>query len=143
MPPKKRWMWAGLLAIVIASVWGLIALSNRAAVHEKEALAAFSQSIVLAMPRHEVDRRCKQVTLHNYGWTYDPNLQQLGASVARVSSPLTFGARHWVVYFVFENDVVAAMLVRTEDWRRQKPKGSPQDRVRDARAPWLAEFAQN
>ena len=143
MPPKKRWLWAGSVAIVTASVWSLVVRSNRAAVQQKEALASFSQSIVLGMPRDEADRRCKRAALHNYGWTYDPNFNWPRASVARVESPLTFGARNWVVYFVFEDAVVAAVLVRTEDSPQQKPIGSPQDRVRDARAPWLAVFAQN
>jgi hypothetical protein len=142
VPPKKRWLWAGLLVIVIASTSGLIVHTNRAAAQQREALASFSQSIVLGMPRDEADRRCKQVCLDNAGWKYYPNVEGLGVSVALIQSPLIFGARNWVVYFVFEDDVVAAALVRTEDWRHQRPIGSPQDRLRDARASWLAEFAQ-
>jgi hypothetical protein len=44
MPPTQRWLWAEFLAIVIASVWGLVVLSSRAAVHEKVVLAAISSS---------------------------------------------------------------------------------------------------
>ena len=143
MPQRKAWLWAGLLAIVIASVSSLVVHSGRAAAQQRQALASFSQSVVLGMPRDEADRRFKQACVDNAGWKYDPNLGWLGASVARVESPLTFGAKNWVVYFVFEEDVVAAVLVRTADWRRQRPIESPQDRVWDAHASWLAEFVQN
>ena len=137
---KKRWVWKALV-IVIASVSGLVVHTYRAAAQQRKALASFSQSIVLGMPRDEADLRCKQACLDDAGWTYNPNVEELWPSVAVIQSPLTFGARNWVVYFVFEDDVVVAALVRTEDWRRQKPIGSPQDRVRDARASWLAGFA--
>jgi hypothetical protein len=139
MAPKKRRLWIALV-IVIASVSGLVVHTFRAAAQQRKALGSFSQSIVLGMPRDEADRRCKQACLDNAGWKYYPNVEELGGSVALLQSPLTFGARNWVVYFVFEDDIVVAALVRTEDWRRQKPNGSPQDRVRDARASWLAGF---
>jgi hypothetical protein len=60
-----------------------------------------------------------------------------------LETPLTFGAKNWVVYIVFEGDVVAAVLVRTEDSPRLRPKDAPGDRVRDSHASWLAAFAQN
>jgi hypothetical protein len=140
---KKRWMWAGLLAIGVTSMSSVVVHSNRAAARQQKALASFSESFVLGLPRDETDRRCKQACLDNSGWNYDPNLEWLGAPVSRVRSPLTFGARNWVVYLVFEDDVVAAVLVRTEDWQRLRPIGSPQDRVRDSRAAWLPQFARN
>jgi hypothetical protein len=140
MAPKKRRLWMAL-AIVIASVSGLVVHTFWAAAQQRKAIASFSQSIVLGMPRDEADHRCKQACLDDAGWKYFPNVEELGGSVALLQSALTFGARNWVVYFVFEDDVVVAVLVRTEDWRRQKPIGSPQDRVRDARASWLAGFA--
>jgi hypothetical protein len=143
MRPNKGWLWAGLLATVIASVSSLVVHSNQAAAQQQEQLASFSESVVIGMSRHEADRRCKQACLDNAGWKYHPNVEGLGASVSLVESHLTFGARNWVVYFVFEDDVVIAALVRTEDWRRLRPIGSPRDRVRDARASWLAEFARN
>ena len=141
--PNKRWLRVGLLAILIALLSGLVIHSHRLPAQQREALASFSRSVVLGMRRDEADQRCKQACLNNAGWRYHPNVEGLGASVALIESPLTFGARNWVVYFVFEDDVVVAALVRTEDWRRQKPIGSPQDRVQDARAAWLAGFAQN
>jgi hypothetical protein len=141
MPTKKLWLCLGLLAIVIASVWSLVVDSSRVAAQQREALASFSRSVVLGMPLNEADRRCKQACVDNSGWTYERIHQWLGTSVAYVESPLTFGARNWVVYFVFEDDVVVAVLVRTADTPHLKPKGSPQDRVRDARASWLARFA--
>ena len=73
-------------------------------------------------------------------WRYDPNVEDFGAPVALVSTPVTFGAKNWVVYFLFEGEIVAAVLVRTEDTRYDRPQGSPEDRVRDVRAPWLREF---
>ena len=134
MPPRKGWLWAGLSTIVVGSVFSLVVHSNRAAAQHREALASFSQSIALEMPLGEADRRCKQACVDKPGWKYYSHVDGLGASVALVESPLTFGARNWVVYFVYEEDVVVVALVRTEDWRHQKPVGSPKDRVRDARA---------
>ncbi len=140
MPPRKLWLSALLLAIVIASVSSFVAHSIRAAAQEKEAIAGFSRSIDLGTTRDDVDRKSRQACLDNTGWRYHPSLDGHPSSTAIVESPLTFGARNWVVYLVFENDVVAAVLVRTEDSRRQKPKGSPQDRVRDGHMSWLADF---
>ena len=57
--------------------------------------------------------------------------------MALVSTPLIFGAKNWVVYIVFEEELVAAVLVRTEDTRYDRPEGSPEDRVRDGRKSWL------
>jgi hypothetical protein len=139
--PKKFWLWAGLSAIVIASASGLVIQANRAAEQQRKAIASFSQSIVLGMSRDEVNRRCKQACHDDAGWKYVPNVDGRWPAVAVIQSPLTFGARNWVVYFAFEDDVVVAVLVRTYDERRQKPIGSPQDRVRDAHASWFAEYA--
>ena len=82
----------------------------------------------------------KQVCIQNPGWQYVPSLGEFGVSAAVVESPLTFGAKNWVISLVFENDVVAAVLVRTEDSPTEKPRGSPQDRLTEPRAPWLARF---
>ena len=57
----------------------------------------------------------------------------VGGSVALLESPLTFGAKNWVVYFVFENGVVAAVLVRTNDWRHESQLGRRKIAARDAR----------
>jgi hypothetical protein len=128
---------------IVASVSGLVIHANRAAAQQRKALASLSQSIALGMPRDEADRGCKQACLDNAGWKYYPNVQKRRASVALIQSQLTFGAKNWVVYFVYEDDVVVAALVRTEDWRRLRPIGSPQDRVRDARASRLVQFSQS
>jgi hypothetical protein len=66
-----------------------------------------------------------------------------GASMALVESPLTFGAKNWVVFIVFEDDIAAAVLVRTEDTPRLRPDEAPHDRIQDVRAPWLAGFTQD
>jgi hypothetical protein len=137
---KGRLLYAGLLVIVVVIVWRLIAHSYRVAEEQRNALSIFSQSINLGMPRAEADRRCKQALATHAELRYDPNVEDFGASVALVSTPLTFGAKNWVAYFVFEEDVVAAVLVRTEDTRYDRPEGSPEDRVRDARKPWLVQF---
>jgi hypothetical protein len=140
MPPKTRWLLAGLLAIVIAAMWSLNAYLQRVAAQQKDALSLFSQSVTLGMPRAEVDRRCNQARAASSGWDYDPNVEGFGASVALLKTPLTFGAQNWVVYMVFEKDAVVAVLVRTTDTPFRSPTGSPQDRVRDARATWLSGF---
>jgi len=67
MPPKIGWLWVGLLANVIAGVSRLVVHSNRAAAQQRQALASFSQSVVLGMPRNEVDRKCKEACLDNAG----------------------------------------------------------------------------
>jgi hypothetical protein len=140
MSKKTRWLLAGLSAPVIAAMWSLNTYLYRVAAQQKDALSLFSQSVTLGMPRAETDRRCNEARASGSGWDYDPNVVGLGASVALVKTPLTFGAQNWVVYIVFEQDVVVAVLVRTTDSRFRRPTGSPQDRIRDARATWLAAF---
>jgi len=129
-----------LLAILIASLSALLVHFDREAARQREALALFSQSVRLGMTRDEADRTCKQACVQNRGWDYRADIGQVGISGAVVKSPLTFGARNWVVYLVFEEDVVAGVLVRTADSPREKPSGSPQDRLAEPRAPWLARF---
>jgi hypothetical protein len=130
-----------LLAIGIASLWALLVHLDREAARQREALALFSQSVRLGMSRDEADRTCKQACVQNRGWDYRASIGQAGISAAVVETPLTFGARNWVVYLVFEKDVVAAVLVRTADSPREKPGGSPRDRIAELRAPWLARFS--
>jgi hypothetical protein len=142
--PSTTGRRAGMLAIVIAFMsMILIAHSYRAAAKQRVALASFSSAIDLGMPRKEVDRICKRDCLENPGWKYYPSVEGLGPSVALVESPLTFGAKNWVVFIVFEDEVVAAVLVRTQDTRRLRPDEAPPDRVQDVRAPWMAEFTQD
>jgi hypothetical protein len=143
MASRTRWLCAGLLAIGIASVVNLVAHSYRAAARQKDAISVFSQSIHLEMPRKEAERRCKQACVDDSEWAYYPIWEGYGFSGAEVRSPLTLGAQNWVVYLVFEDDIVAAVLVRTADSPRLRPHGSPPDRARDTRASWLAHFAQD
>jgi hypothetical protein len=140
IPPRAIWLLAGLVAIIVCFVWCLNVYLNRAAEEQRNALSLFSQSVTLGMPRAEADRRCEQASAANSGWDYYRNLDGFGVSLALVKTPLTFGAQNWVVYIVFEENVVAAVLVRTVDTQLQRPKGSPPDRVRDAHKSWLAQF---
>jgi len=141
MLSRKRRLYASLLAALTVCVSGLVVHSFREAARQKRALALFSESIALGMQRTEADRRSKQACLDNLGWHYHSDIEGFGASVALIESPLTFGARNWVVYLVFEDEVIAAVLVRTADSPRIRSTGAPQDRSVDARRPWLAEFS--
>lgn len=140
MRPRTLCTRAGLLAILIASIAAFWVHFDREAARQREALALFSQSVRLGMTRDKADRTCKQACVKNRRWNYDASLEEVGLSRAIVESPLTFGARNWVVYLVFEKDVVVAVLVRTTDSPRMKPSGSPQDRLAEPLAPWLARF---
>jgi hypothetical protein len=118
----------------------LIAYFYRTAAAQRDAIAAFSRTIELGMPRHHVDRKCEQACLQNPTWRYYPNVEAFGTSVSLVESPLTVGAKNWVVFIAFDADVVAGVFVRTNDTRRLKPQEAPEDRVHDVRGEWLAEF---
>ena len=141
MSSRTGWLRAGIAAIVIGFVAAiLIARSYRVAAEQRTALASFSSQIGLGMPRHAVDAACKRACVENPEWTYISSVDAFGAPMALVETPLTFGAKNWVVYIVFESDVVAAVLVRIEDTPRLRPNAAPGDRVRDVSAHWLAGF---
>jgi hypothetical protein len=140
MLSRRWWLFAGLVAIgVVLTFLGVYAF--QVAAKQRDAMASFSSTIELGMSRDEVDGKCRRACRDNSGWRYSPNVEGFGVSVALVESPLTFGAKNWVVFFVFENDVVAAVLVRTSDTRRLKPHGAPQDRIHGTPS-WLAAFRQ-
>jgi hypothetical protein len=134
-------MWAIVIALVatILIAYSYLAAVSAAAKHRAE-LASFSSRIALGMPRNEVDRLCSRACFENSGWKNYPHFDPFGLSATVVETAVTIGAKNWAVFIVFENDMVAAVLVRTEDSPRTKPDEAPQDRVQNVREPWLAEF---
>jgi hypothetical protein len=116
--------------------------SQHDAKSQRSAIAAFSTTVTLDMPRNEVVRLCEAACAEHRGWKHRPNVTMTdGLSAAVVESPLRFGASNWIVWVLFDRDTVAAVLVRTEDTNRFRPETAPQDRVDDPSRPVLAGFA--
>ena len=136
-----RWLCARLCAAAIVSVSGVVVQSYRVAAQYRACSRCLVIRLFLDRLAKMLIENAEDVCLDQFGWSYDPNIAGHGASVALVRTPLIFGARNWVVYLVFEDDIVVAVLVRTDDTPRLRPNRSPEDRVADARAPWVAELA--
>lgn len=54
-----------------------------------------------------------------YVWTFK--------ELATVSTPLTLGARNWIIYLEFEADKLVSIQVRTPDSSERHPQGAPGD----------------
>jgi hypothetical protein len=139
---QTSWLRVGLAVVSIAILTTLVVRSSRAAAEQRVALAAFSRTVALGTTADQVYGMCIRACNDHSGWSFDERAG-LGVRIYVVLTPLTFGARNWVAYFVLEDGGVAAVLVRTEDTRSFRPDGSPADRVRDAQAKWLSEFARH
>ena len=133
MRPRLLYACMGLVVILIGSLSAILVHFDREAARQRDAIAGFSQSVQLGMTRDEADHICRKVCVQNPGWGYRAGIEQVGVSTSVVESPLTFGARNWVAYLVFDGEVLAAVLVRTEDSPRERPIDSPLDRVANPR----------
>jgi hypothetical protein len=137
--PDTRWCLVGV-AILLFAVFATRRDSDPAA--DREAMRAFSSKLALGMPREEVNRLCQGVCQENAGWDFyaDADSQYFGVPISQVRTPLTFGANNWVLYIAFEDNAVAAVLMRTEDSPKIRTEGAPPDRVADPGARWLTNF---
>ena len=134
-----------VLAIGIAvAIVGYLFYSHHQAIKQQKAIATFSATIAIGMPKNEAIRACEAAADEHREWKYKylpKNEHAGGLPVALVQSPVTFGAKNWVVWIVFDVDAVAGVLVRALDTCREWPDGAPQDRVDDPSRPQLAGFA--
>lgn len=55
-------------------------------------------------------------------------VRQDGHDFELLKSPLVFGAANWVLYVELLDGRVSAIRIRTEDSRKVRPAGAPQDR---------------
>jgi hypothetical protein len=133
------------IAVCVIGVALIIAYffhSRHDAKTQRSAIAAFSTTVTLGMPRNEAVRLCEAACAEHRGWKQRSNVTITdGSSAAVVESPLRFGASNWIVWVLFDRDTVSAVLVRTEDTNRIKPETAPQDCVDDPSRPLLAGFA--
>jgi hypothetical protein len=145
MSKRLDYMLSAALAIgVTVAIVPYLFYSHQQAIKQEKAIAAFSATIAVGMPKNEAIRACEAAAEKHRGWRYKywpTNENEGGLPEAVVESPLTFGAGNWVVWILFDGDVVAAVLVRTPDSNRFRPEAAPQDRVDDPKRPQLAGFA--
>jgi len=45
-----------------------------------------------------------------------------------IKTPLEFGARNWILYLIFKDDVVTSLFIRTSDDKSVRPEGAPNDK---------------
>jgi len=118
--------------LIVLTVIGALSSATfyyrRAAEKENRTIDAFSSSIVLGMPRSQVNTLCADACARQDGWRFVPDVYPGGSAVAAVYSRTSIGASNHVVWIQFENDVVVAVLVRILDTARYRPDDAPLDR---------------
>ena len=131
-----------ILLTALVVVGFILVRSWRAAKAHEQAIDAFSTTIPLGMPQSQASRMLARAADEHSGWRYRPEALSSGADVAALESPLTFGASNHIVYVVFDQDVVSAVLVRTVDTATLRPPEAPQDRVADPTLNVLKNFTR-
>lgn len=135
---KRTPVIIALCVIAAALAYGLFV--NAQASKVKTQIATFSATIPLGASRDWVNRECHRAAAATSRWRYHPSCGEFASSVACLQSPVTFGAGNWVVYILFDNGNVDAVLVRTMDTKTDHPPDAPPDRVSHPHNPLLPEF---
>jgi hypothetical protein len=140
----RRFRTSAVLIAVTAVVIAVYALyTNWQANKQKQEISTFSASIAVGLPKSDAMRACEAAADKHPEWRFrywESNENVGGLSTAVIESPVTFGAKNWVAWIVFDQAAVAAVLVRTLDSPRERPHKAPRDRVDQSHRSELAQF---
>ena len=100
--------WDGLTTRVERQYW-------------REMVRRTISDLQLGLSKNQVEQIVK-----NHNWQ---NYCMHSESEIKLGTPIEFGARNWIVYLAFENDLLTEIKIRTEDSIFRHPKDAPPDIV--------------
>ena len=132
-----------LLALVLAvGTVGVLIFQLRPQYSQRGLITNWSRRFDIDMSRQQVVRLCKLACIENPSWSYKDQADPGGErwSSVLLVTPVELGATNWVLYCVFEQDKVVAVLVRTANSRRFRPPDAPNDKLRVPAPSWIEDF---
>ncbi|MBW8035814.1 MAG: hypothetical protein FVQ79_09340 [Planctomycetes bacterium] len=88
----------------------------------RDRICRFVEDLQLGLSKNQVEEIVNKHDLPDISVSHEK-------SEIRLRTPIEWGAQNWVVYLIFENDLLSEIKIRTEDSRSHKPKEAPPDIV--------------
>lgn len=134
-------IYSGLAVAVVVASGFYVARWRQLRFANNDALSAVANSIALGESDQSALQTCERISQDRPGWTFHSWPDANPLPIARLSTPMVFGASNWVVYVVFQHNRVGGVFVRSFDTKKIWPSGAPIDRVtEDVRAICQKEF---